>query len=185
MSKRYPLSSATKFYRSFTARYPWVGAMIAKDGVSETIDSDDEDAARLIMLKNLKEECGEEIKELRLSLDEINRRYEPKINELYASAFNAIKACRLWRRCKQVYRFDRALGKEILEATKVDPSMKMPLDLIRRIPYPILYFENPAWTFTYMGRKMDGVLVWIDRAKDQGCEQLSFGAVLEGDRYDG
>lgn len=98
-----------------------------------------------------------------------------------------------WRTCRHVYRFDRALSRE-LRATPLPDSM--PLDALAMLPYPIVYVDAPL---PAIGFDAVGAFAWLDHATDgtptlctvlvldDGCHQdniLSLTADNLGDAVD-
>lgn len=83
-----------------------------------------------------------------------------------------------WRACKQVYRIDPAVASEIM-ATPIDGDI--PIEALRRMPYPIVYVEHPCefakpelvdGEFASGTEKASGFLAYLDidaKSTEQLC----------------
>ncbi len=61
-----------------------------------------------------------------------------------------------WRYCRHVYRFDRALSRELCETPLPDT---MPLESLNMLPYPIVYVDAPIRAIGY---DAEGFFAWVD-----------------------
>jgi hypothetical protein len=70
-----------------------------------------------------------------------------------------------WRTCRHVYRFDRALSRELASTAAPDT---MPIEVIHRLPYPIIYVDAPVYVVTTRDSRIDaaGFFAYMDTAMD-------------------
>ena len=95
-----------------------------------------------------------------------------------------------WRHCRQVYRFDSRLSRELCE---MEPPGSMPTEAIRRLPYPVMYvdarldvpfgdgtfrpcegfFVVPVRRDTSAKDEADGIAVYYDFGEgEMGCTNI-------------
>ena len=76
-----------------------------------------------------------------------------------------------WAKCKQVYRFNQELSDELYQQQLTG---KLPIDVIKQIPYPIMFVEAPVSISTTTGktRSAKGFFVYIETWR--GVERLVF-----------
>ena len=77
-----------------------------------------------------------------------------------------------WRSCRHVYRFDEALSRELCRTPFPDD---MPLDALRRLPYPCLFVEAPVEVAYSNGGTVasPGFFCWSDRTMAEGATSIN------------
>ncbi len=70
-----------------------------------------------------------------------------------------------WRSSRHVYRFDRELSAELSDTEAPDD---MPVDALRRLPYPVIYVDAPLWLVTTLNDRIEcrGIFAYRDTAPD-------------------
>ena len=65
-----------------------------------------------------------------------------------------------WRRCRHVYRIDPEVAEQIGEQGL---DGELPVDALRRLPYPIVFIDSPVTTFRGSAPvRRDGFFAWVD-----------------------
>lgn len=133
MSKRYPLSRASKVYETILKAEPEYTSRAAREGElglhSATLAAFTAKAMSKIRIKT-----GES--DLHHCMAELNMRAAQ--DGLTVTPDDLMWTSR-WRRCRQVYRIDETVASE-LPATELDDEI--PCEVFKRLPYPIIYVET-------------------------------------------
>lgn len=144
MAKRVPVSAATKEYEKISGK---MARFLAHSRGADTVaDRRAVDTASLTIPPGSDSSFAEMMQHV-------------VANEYFLSPEDVVWINR-WSGCKQVYRIDSQVAEQLREQRM---EGDLPVDSLRRLPYPIIYVDSPVETFNGIVRsKALGFLAWLD-----------------------
>ena len=153
MSRRIPVSAATREYDRIMARWPHLAAAL--------VDTAADPACISLARPTVRDGALEGVDALAYAL---------MTDEDLINPEEVVWLSR-WRSCRHVYRIDQEVRARIMDQ---DVDEGMPTDALRRMPYPVMFVECPIETFR--GDKSvirDGFVAWTDcKLSDSGSDSL-------------